>query len=100
MAAESLDEWKTAMHRIEDLARVLSSALTHMNANLQKAEAGKTQRRLTDRWPAWMDEIAEEGNRLSAKWNPRLNDQASGLAAAGGADEVYGRKEAATRAQI
>ena len=100
MAAESLDEWRTAMWNIEDTAKILSPALAHMNANLAAAGAGRTQTRLTGRWPAWADEIAAEGKRISAKWNPRLNDQASGLAAAGGAGEVYERKEAATPAQI
>jgi hypothetical protein len=100
MAAESLDEWKTAMHGVEDVAGILSGALVHMNANLRTAEAGKTQTRLTDRWPGWMDEVAAEGKRLSAKWNPRFSDQASGLAAAGGKDEVYRDAKAATPAQI
>ena len=100
MPAESLDEWKTAMHGAEDTARGLGAALTHMNANLALAVAGDTQTRLTNRWPAWMDEVAAEGKRLSGKWAPRFNDQAAGLAAAGGAGEVYGVKEAATPAQL
>ena len=100
MAAGSLDEWRTAMWNTENTARLLSSALTHMNANLRTAEAGRTHTRLTNRWPGWADEIADEGKRLIGKWNPRFSDQASGLAAAGGADEVYGRKEAATPARL
>lgn len=99
MAAENLDEWRIAMPGIENTARALEGALTHMQASLRTAEAGKTQTRLTDRWPGWMAEIANEGKRLNQKWNPRLSDQASGLAAAGGANEVYGRKEAATEAE-
>jgi hypothetical protein len=100
MAAESLERWQVAMWGLEDEARGLSAALVHMKANTDAAEAGDTQTRLTERWPKWMDEIAADGKRIIEEWNPRLEDQASGLAAAGGVDEVYGRKEAATPARI
>jgi hypothetical protein len=100
MAADSLPEWQIAMENTTNLAGVLSGALDHMNANLRTAEAGKTQLALAERWPGWMNEVAAEGKRLSAKWNPRFNDQASGLAAAGGKEEVYRDAKAATPAQI
>jgi hypothetical protein len=100
MAAESLDEWRTAMWGAEDTARVLSAALTHMNANLAAAGAGRTQTALTGRWPGWADEIADEGKRIAGRWNPRFSDQAGGLAAAGGAGEVYEDKEAATPGRL
>jgi hypothetical protein len=97
MAAENLPEWRTAMWATQDLARdVLGPALEHMNAALARLPAGQTQRRLTSRWPGWMTEIASQGDRIITTWNPRLTRAADGLAAAGGADEVYGDKRAAT----